>query len=395
VFKESGSVRSQDCPSCSASQVSAFLDISSIPVNCSELFVSPDSARLARTAPLNLSLCLQCGMIFNSSFDEALLVYNGQYENSLDHSPTFRAYAESLAQRLIGNYDLRGKNVLEIGCGQAVFLRRICELGANYGFGFDPSYVGPAALGPVRIQSEYYTGQSVGATPDLVVCRHVLEHIPSPAAFLGDLHAALSNHPQTVLYIEVPNADAILDGSGLWDLIYPHCSYFSSSSLSNILRRSGFEVITTGTSYSGQFLYAEARPGWPAAVPEFPDIDRYVALTRRFSNLVHSTIERWSAFIERSRARGYRTALWGSGAKGVTFLNLLPDPWMVEAVIDINPRKHGTFVPVTGHRVLSPEESQLVLPKILITPNPVYAGEIGSAVGRLGLRAKVLAAVAA
>ena len=40
---------------------------------------------------------------------------------------------------LIRRYDLRGKEVIEIGCGKGEFLSLLCEVGDNRGVGFDPA----------------------------------------------------------------------------------------------------------------------------------------------------------------------------------------------------------------------------------------------------------------
>jgi hypothetical protein len=42
---------------------------------------------------------------------------------------------------LIERYDLYGKDIIEIGCGQGEFLTLLCELGGNRGVGFDPAYI--------------------------------------------------------------------------------------------------------------------------------------------------------------------------------------------------------------------------------------------------------------
>ena len=49
-------------------------------------------------------------------------------------------------------------------------------------------------------------------------------------------------------------------------------------------------------------------------------------------------------------------AVWGAGAKGSTFLNLLDtERKAVKYVIDINPAKQNKFIAGTGHPIYSPE----------------------------------------
>ena len=57
----------------------------------------------------------------------------------------------------------------------------------------------------------------------------------------------------------MPNAAYTLEGEGLWDLIYEHCSYFTERSLVTLFERCGLEVLATRDLYSGQYLGIEAR----------------------------------------------------------------------------------------------------------------------------------------
>ena len=64
---------------------------------------------------------------FNTAFDGALADYTGAYENSLHYSPTFRRYAEEQAATIVDRYDLHYKTIVEIGCGDAYFLKLLCS----------------------------------------------------------------------------------------------------------------------------------------------------------------------------------------------------------------------------------------------------------------------------
>ena len=77
------------------------------------------------------------------------------------------------------DYDIRGKTVLEIGCGKGEFLSLICKLGGNRGIGYDPSFV-PArqrSEQDVRFVREFFTENTNEIAPDLLCCKMTLEHI--------------------------------------------------------------------------------------------------------------------------------------------------------------------------------------------------------------------------
>ncbi len=111
--------------------------------------------------------------------------------------------------------------------------------------GFDPAYVGPDTLdeGRVSFVREFYGGQTTARAPDLVVCRHVIEHVPAPLDLLENVRAALGREHRAELAFETPTVEWILDGTVIQDFFYEHCSYFTARSLQFAFERAGFYAI--------------------------------------------------------------------------------------------------------------------------------------------------------
>jgi hypothetical protein len=63
----------------------------------------------------------------------------------------------------------------------------------------------------------------------------------------------------------------------------------------------------------------------------------------------------------------------------------------VEAAVDINPHKHGTFMAGTGHPVIAPRDLVDISPELVVVMNPVYLDEIGNDLKELGLSSDVVA----
>ncbi len=377
-----------DCILCGAPAV-PFFELPSVPVNVSQLFFDAEEARNAPAGKLALAFCSSCGGVFNAAWDPSRFTYDTRYENSLDASEVFDEYAGALAHRLAAAYPLEGGTIVEIGCGQARFLERLCSAAKAAGIGFDPSYTG-GGDGRVRVERRLFDPASAQGAA-MILCRHVLEHLHHPHEFLAGLAAACKDSGSVVLYFEVPNAAVIFNGVIPWDLIYPHISYFTIGSFSRLFARAGFHVLAAGTAYSDQFLYVEATPG--AAVRDAraeadPDI---AVLARGFSDLLSSIVLYWTNLLVRAKETGTRVALWGAGAKGVTFLNAVPGARDIACVVDLNPRKHGSFIPGTGQKVSPPEILREFRPEVVIAVNPIYLAEIRRELDRLGLDAVVAA----
>jgi hypothetical protein len=94
--------------------------------------------------------------------------------------------------------------------------------------------------------------------------------------------------------------------------------------------------------------------------------------------------------LMRAKSSGKRITFWGAGAKGVTFLNTVPGARDIASVVDINVRKHGSFIPGTGQPVVSPESLTAFDPEIVILSNPIYVSEISEILSGLNLHPAVI-----
>jgi len=217
----------------------------------------------------------------------------------------------------------------------------------------------------------------------MVVCRHVIEHVPDPVDLLRHLRQALHDSPAAVVVFETPGIEWILDRVAYQDFFYEHCSYFSESSLATALRMAGFNPVELRRVFGGQYLWCEAlivddvRPS-PAGGTLKPRLDAYV---QDESDRIAGTTS-----MVRSLAAAGGVAVWGAGAKGVTFLNLAdPQADSVSCVIDVNPNKHGKFIPGTGHPIVSLGAMRDGRAASAIVMNPNYLDESRAMVAREGL----------
>jgi len=389
------------CPVCGSDDVDVFFETRQVPVHCNVLWPSRDEALQAPRGDLRLGFCQECGHIFNLAFDPTLMSYAQKYESSLHFSPHFQTYAESLVAHLVERYDLHGKKIVEIGCGDGNFLRLLCEAGGNCGVGFDPSFVpdsrGVAGARRVTIIKDFYSEQYVDHHADFICCRHVLEHIDHPRNLLNSVRRAIGERSDTPVYFEVPNAQHTLKDSGIWDLIYEHCSYFSASSLCRLFTSSGFSIRDLTETYGGQFLGMEALPEQGVTTlttvrqpPDGASVERMARDVTTFAEKYRSKVRCWGNNLEQIRAAGQQAVIWGTGSKGVTFLNVVVGQDQIRYAVDINPHKQGMYVPGTGQQIVAPKFLQSHEPDVVIVVNPVYEDEIRETVKDLGINPELI-----
>lgn len=374
-----------NCPLCAAVLPEPFLRRSHVPTMQNAPAVTPELARGRARGELAIVACTTCGYVHNRAFDPAIIEYADQYDNTQSHSPQFEHYLIDLAHRLIERYALRGKRIVEVGCGKGHFLRLLCRLGGNQGFGFDPTYVGPDSVdgGAVTFVRELYSEQHRVEHTDFVCCRHVLEHVPDPLGMLATIRRATDGAPVPVFF-EVPTIEWILENACFWDFFYEHCCYFSPSSLTFAFESAGYAVQAVTPAFGGQYLWLEAhaRPIGEPAAPRFAR--EALAAVHTFANRVETETSALRQHVIEQAADG-GLSIWGAGAKGVTLLNLIdPDAQLVRYVIDINPNKQGSFIPGTGHRIVGPELLATEPVHHILGMNPIYRDEIEASVASLG-----------
>lgn len=386
------------CPSCGTERRHAlFYEQAEVPVHSCVLVPDAETARAFPRGRIELGFCEACGFIWNRAFDAARMDYAAEYEETQGFSPRFRAFQTELVERLLERHDLRGKRILEIGCGKGEFLVELCERGGNEGLGVDPSYRPERMRGRgkarVEVRRELYTERHAGLEADFVACRHTLEHIPDPGRFVRLVRRNAARRPGTVIFFEVPDVGRVLDETAFWDIYHEHCSYFDEASLARLFLGAGFELLDRWKAYGDQYLMLEARVG--DEPPACGAIDAAAGTSRehleRFCARLDARLDGLRVQLDEAVRAGRRVVLWGSGSKAVSYLTTLEVTGEVAGVVDINPHKHGKYLAGTGHEIVSPERLRDLGCDLVVAMNPLYTDEITADLRRLGVTAEVVA----
>ena len=389
---------SKPCPVCRNTEVVTFFELRGVPIHCNVLHSSREQAICAPSGDMQLGFCRTCGMIYNLGFDPSRMRYDVEYENSLQYSPAFRDYLRRLSRRLVDQYRLTGKNIVEIGCGDGYFLRLLCQLGGNRGWGFDPAYNGEEQSpqpDSVRFIRDYYRASLVPQPVNMVVCRHVLEHVLQPRKMLGEVRKTPIKGNGTAVFFEVPDARHTFLAGGIWDILYEHCSYFTPSSLWRAFREEGFHISRIGSAFSGHYLQIEAEAAndsAPESTPAENNVSELASAVGRFAQDFHDKVAYWTRKIDTFQQARRQVVLWGAGTKGVSFLNMLKISERIRYVVDVSPRKTGCFISCTGQEIVSPSRLQSLRPDLVILMNAAYEAEIRQMMCQLRVDAEIVLA---
>ena len=385
------------CPSCGNPDMSVFYEARNVPVNSCLMMSTQQEALNFPRGDVVLGFCEQCGFISNVAFDISRVDYSPIYEDQQCFSSTFNAFAQNLAKRLVKKHDLYNKNILEIGCGKGDFLELISELGNNSGVGIDPAYISGRILREASKRltfiQDYYSDRYACYSGDLVCCRHTLEHIPKTSEFVNIVRRAIGDRLDTVVFFELPDVSRVLRELAFWDIYYEHCSYFSFGSLARLFRSCNFEVSDLSRDFGDQYLLLEAKPVSQTSEKvnyleeSVQEMAKYV---KYFSANCREKLDQWKSRLKQLHADGRHVVIWGSGSKCVSFLTTLNVKDEIDYVIDINPFRHGKFLPGAGKKVMPPEFLRNYKPDVVFVVNPIYCDEISRLVDNLGVNTDVI-----
>ncbi|MBN1359687.1 MAG: class I SAM-dependent methyltransferase [Sedimentisphaerales bacterium] len=192
-----------------------------------------DAAGMNGKVPM--AKCRECGFVYAAMSDEEIAAANRCGEETKERYTRMQsafdlAWFDALVRRFPGT------NVLDVGCGNGLLLRRYLAAGWNVA-GVDPA--------PWARTDAYRVFADMAQVPrdfyDVVMCTSVLEHIPDPA---GMLKLALEvAKPGGIVYMSVPNF-------GSWAAkcrpermraqeVPHHCSFFTARDLRRLCARAG------------------------------------------------------------------------------------------------------------------------------------------------------------
>lgn len=383
------------CPNCKHADVEDFYTVKNAPVHSLVTIKDYNEAISVPRKDITLAFCNNCGFIFNSSFDTTLDYYTKGYEDQQGFSPTFVKFITGITQKFIDRYDIKGKDVVEIGCGKGDFINLISELGHNRGTGIDPAYVpGRGKQNPdVRFIREFYSEKHGDLKADAITCRHTLEHIHATHDFMETIRKSVRDNENVVVFIEVPCVVRILKIQAFWDIFYEHCTYLSPGALARLFRMNQFEVLDMYLEYDEQYLFVEARPvkGFSEKIhPLEESVADLKNLTEEFVRKITIQLSEWRNRLNGFKKEGKKVVIWGGGSKSVGFLTQFDDIGLIDHVVDINPHMQGNYIPGIGKQYVNPEFLRDYRPDVVILMNSVYTAEVRKMLNEMGLDPEIM-----
>lgn len=197
---------------------------------------------IALRTPLRVVQARQSGLVqLGHTLDPSLYQ---QYAFAGATSKGYTSYLRGFARKVAGSFGA-GAAILEIGCGDGALLSCLRELGFSRLRGIDPGRPALQSSPALTICSGYFPGDLPARWReepfDLIIARHVIEHLETPRDFVA--HFAGLLRPGGQVWLEAPDLDATLERR-LWSNFYQlHCNYFTAGTLDALMGGAGYRCL--------------------------------------------------------------------------------------------------------------------------------------------------------
>ena len=185
--------------------------------------------------------------------------------------------------------------------------------------------------------------------PQLVLCRHTLEHVPDPVAFMHALAALLQPRSGTAL-VEVPDSTMISEHLKFIEFWDEHLYYFSPHTLRRLFEKCGLTVLTETAlpHLDTRNIMMRVVAGASAARSAVVDVDAQEA---RMWESFRSRFGEVSAEISREILSMPRPLyLIGASHPQCNFVNYLGIEAVADFMIDDDPAKVGRLPPIRSQQ---------------------------------------------
>lgn len=349
-------------------------------------------ANLDQTVSISYRICRDCQFIFQGQYvgDEYLNAYYRISPMLRRKEPTPYEISQSERQGdfLRRHIDLQDRQVLEIGAHTGAFLMHLNRQYKCKTFFEELSEEAKALLSAQPGLADFQTIPDRTNSMDLVVLRHVLEHIFDLESFLAYVKSILKN--DGVLFIEVPDW-SFLD-SHTDPLIFEHLNQFNTYSLVALLRRLGWQVEVVEKSIHPDDPATPNRVQRIVARPSLlPDLGN-LGVVDAFSAFAAINYDAWKNALNRLlHFLGHNKTVALYPASHLTFEALtesrLQDANVV-GMFDIDQKKQGREI--LGIMVYPPEELKKLSPDLVLIFTMGYEREIRESFASMGLTSEVV-----
>jgi 2-polyprenyl-3-methyl-5-hydroxy-6-metoxy-1,4-benzoquinol methylase len=242
----------------------------------------------------------------------------------------------------VQKYSLKGKKVIEIGCGRGEYLSIMQQSGVEaYGLEQAEESVMQCVKSGLKVSKGFIQSSAdrLNDAPfDAFFILNFLEHLPEPNSTLRGMYNNLTD--DAIGLVEVPNFDMILRNKLFSEFIGDHLFYFTKETLSATLRQNGFEIIECNEVWYDYIISAVVKKRKKI------DISHFYGYQAQLKSEIEEYVRRYG---------DKKVAIWGAGHQALAVISLINLADKIKYVVDSAAFKQGKYTPATHIPIVSPD----------------------------------------
>jgi len=351
---------SQSCRSCGAKKLVEILDLGFAPPS-NALLRQEDLSKGETHYPLVLLFCQECKLVQTRDFHSGDALFTPEYPYLSSTSTTWVKHSHDLVDSLIKELNLNSNSlVAEIASNDGYLLERLAQRGIP-AYGIEPTKLA-ADISLGKGHRVYNCFLNLGTASqiiseeglaDVIIGNNVFAHVPDLQTFTESAKLLLAE--DGILVIEVQYFGQLLQGT-LFDTVYhEHYSYFSATSICNLLDRFQLGIIKVELlpTHGGSIrIYAKNNSktsNFEGLITPITGLEieaTNLNSLSMFQNSVNMLESKLKEFFSAQKSAGKIIAGLGAAAKGNTLINFLRlGRSDIRYVFDTASSKHNKFLP--------------------------------------------------
>ena len=327
--------------------------------SAAQYFPDKKSINQDKGVDLIVCQCSSCGLV---QLKNSPVSYYREVIRAAGFSKEMKQFRKKQFEKIIKDFNLNNKKIIEVGCGHGEYLSIMKELEINT-FGIEKSKeaVKNCISKELNVSTGYIEEESYkidNAPFDFFFILSFLEHLPNINVVLRGIYNNMQNNG--IGLIEVPNFNMILQKNLFSEFIRDHLFYFTSETLKSTLMINGFEVVSCQVIWYDYIISVIVKKIEKIQLNHFNQFQDKIKNNvekiqlnhfNQFQDKIKNDIEDYIKDFKKKRV-----AIWGAGHQALTLISLLNLQDKISYVIDSAHFKQNRYTPVTHIPIVSPEK---------------------------------------
>ena len=301
----------------------------------------PDLESLESDKGIDLEVC-QCSGCGLVQLSNDPVPYFREVIRAAAVSEEMKGFRTVQFNKFIDRFSLKGKKVIEIGCGCGEYLSLLHHCGTDaYGLEQSRESVENCLTNELKVSKGFIEKSDFRMDHSPFhgfIILNFLEHLPNVNTVLRGISNNLTDN--AVGLVEVPNFDMILKNNLFSEFTSDHLFYFTRDTLITTLKLNGFEILECNEVWHDYIISAVVKKRVKLNLEKF--YNHQLKLKREIEEYLNQSGKN-------------KIAIWGAGHQALAIISLMDLANSVKYVVDSALFKQNKYTPATHIPIVPPE----------------------------------------